>query len=218
MICQSKTPIKYNGDIEAKEDFVMKPTSRFGVILFVAPLLISASLLLAAPGNQLPAGDTISLADAVDVFNRKAEGNPIGKTQPVLTEDAVIAAIRWAMSDRRKLLVRDETFQALDKVIATRTLPKEFELEYLTGYESNEEKFDVWSVRLRISGGTLPNGTTCIMISETMIRSKTIGAEERKVISAWQKKWKERGSDLTDWGSYLDEKAAAAAIDERNGQ
>jgi hypothetical protein len=37
--------------------------------------------------------------------------------------------------------------------------PKGFELEKVRGYEPNDRvTFDVWSVRLRIPGGTLPGG------------------------------------------------------------
>jgi len=126
------------------------------------------------------------------------------------------------MLDRKKLLVSDETFRTLGEIIATRSLPKGFDLERVRGYEPNDQvTFDVWSVRLRIPGGTLPGGTTCIMIQENMIRSRVIGEEERKVIHKWGKKEQERGGigslERPEWmRQYYKERAAAAAIDRGN--
>lgn len=204
----------------------MKPSQVFGVILIVSSLFLSASVMLAAPddSSQSPAVARISLADVVNAFNRQAAEDPIGNDQPVLTEDAVVAAMRWAMLDRKKLLVSDETYRKLGEIIATRSLPKGFDLEKLKGYEPNDVvTFDVWSVRLRIPGGTLPEGTTCIMIQEKMIRSRVIGEEERKVIHSWQKKEQERGGigsmERAEWmQQYYRERAAAAAIDRGNNQ
>jgi hypothetical protein len=197
----------------------MKTPQVFRVTLIVSPLFLIASILIATPddGMNLPADACISLADAVKAFNTQAAEDPIGKDQPVLTEDAVVAAVRWAIA-QPKVSVPDETFHTLGEIIATRSLPKGFDLEKLTGYEPNDEvTFDVWSVRLRIPGGPHPGGTTCIMIQEKMIRSRVIGEEERKIIHIWEKKMQERGGI----GSFerverIKERATAAAIDSKN--
>jgi hypothetical protein len=153
------------------------------------------------------------------VFNQRYGKDPIGKDQPALTEEAVVAAIRWAMLDRQKLLVSDETFRILGGITETRTLPRGFELEALTGYEPNDRvTFDVWSVRLRIPGGPIPHGTTCIVIQEKMIRSRIIGEAERKVIHAW---WERKRGGIpsmqrAEWGRQeREERQAAAAGDNK---
>src|SRR5205823_4197665 len=104
-----------------------------------------------------------------------------------------LAAIRLAMLDRPKLSVTNETFAALGRVTETQVLPKGFDLELLTSYEDDETTKNVWSVRLRIPGTVIPNGTTCIMIHEQQLSSRVIGEEERKVIRTWQKRERERG-------------------------
>jgi hypothetical protein len=187
-------------------------------------------LLLCLPGLARalePAdGDAdvrVPLAEAVAAFNRAAAADPIGKEQPPLTEESVIAAIRWATLDRQKLEVSEATFAALDEITKTRALPKRFELEKQRGYEPNDRvTFDVWSVRLRIPGGPFPGGSTCINIEERMLSSRLIGEEERKVIHQFKAEEHEGiGSfQRVEWmRRYREERARAAARDlEKAGQ
>ena len=174
----------------------------------------------AAVTEPAPASDdSISLAQAVNDFNKRYHEAAAAAGQPDLTVEAVLAAIRWAMLDRPKLSVTNATFAALGRLTETQALPKGFELELLTGYEPNDQAtFSVWSVRLRIPGTVIPNGTTCIMIHEQQLSSRVIGEEERKVIRAWQEKERAQGGigsmERVEWGEkYRRERAAAAAID-----
>src|SRR5262245_19496228 len=115
------------------------------IILFLSSVVIwTAPQLVAQPTHDKP----ISVAEAVRAFNEYTKFNPIGKKQPALTEDAVVAAIRWAMIEKEKLPVSDTTFRQLGEIAEKRILPKDFDLEVLTGYEPNDKvTFDVWSVR-----------------------------------------------------------------------
>jgi len=187
-----------------------------------ATLLVFISLAAAAFGLEPPQPSPevwTPLAEAVRAFNQRAAEDSIGKEQPALTEDSVIAAIRWEMRDRKKLLVSDETFRTLEEITRTRALPKRFELEKQRGYEPDDRvTFDVWSVRLRIPGGTLPGGSTCITIEEKMIGSRLIGEEERKVIHKWSDMERARGGigsfERVEWmRRYHEERAQAAALD-----
>jgi hypothetical protein len=154
-----------------------------------------------------PDGST-SLADAVESFNEKALQDPIGKEQPPLTEEEVIAAIRWSGLDRNQMPVSDEEYRAFRKIADTRRLPKGSEFEVLTGFEPNQRfVFEAWSVRIRMPK---ENGTYAFVIRERMIRSRLIGAEEHKVIEKWNK---------TPLGSlsrakYDMEREAATALDQ----
>ena len=177
----------------------------------------------AAAAERAPApDDSISLAQAVNDFNKRYHHEAEAANQPDLTVEAVLAAIRWAMLDRSKLSVTNETFATLGRIIETQALPTGFELELLTGYEPNDQAtFTVWSVRLRIPGTVIPGGTTCIMIREQQISSHVIGKEERKVIHAWEEKERAQGGvgsmERAEWREkYLRERAAAAAVDARN--
>jgi len=157
--------------------------------------------------THLPGTNTTALAEAVRRFNERHASTPNSKDQPPLKEEEVIASIRWALSNRQQLQVTDETSRRLGDVITSRRLPEDFELEVLTRYETYESAFDVWSVRLRIPGGPLPNGTTCINVRENIIRSRVFGEAERAVIEKWKKTGKYPRSD------YQHEREAAAALD-----
>jgi hypothetical protein len=187
-------------------------------------IFLSLCLLGTACGLE-PASETpdvrMPLSQAVAAFNRAAADDPIGKDQPPLTEEAVVAAIRWSILDRKKLQVSDATFETLHEVTRTRELPRRFELEKQRAYEPNDfVTFDVWSVRLRIPGGPFPGGSTCITISERMLNSHLIGEEERKVIRKFKEE--ERGGigsfQRVEWmRRYREERAEAAARDRAKG-
>jgi uncharacterized protein (TIGR03067 family) len=177
-----------------------------------------------APG-QPPGGEataaaastsgTTSLAEAVRVFNARAKEDRVGKDQPPLTGDEVIAAIRWALLEPKKLPVADKTLQALRRVVDSHELPAGFELEVITDFQPNDRMEVIkWSVRLRIPRE--PSGTTCIDIREQPLRSRMFGEEERKVIEKWQKKWQAEGmplGDLRRGGEYEKERDKAAERD-----
>ena len=183
-------------------------------------LLVSLCILGKALALE-PAADApearIPLTDAVDAFNRAAADDPIGKEQAALTEEAVIAAIRWSLLDRSKLEVSAATVEALEDVTKTRALPRRFQLEKHRGYEPNDRvTFDVWSVRLRIPGGPFPGGSTCITIQERMLSSRLIGEEERQVIHQFtEEERKGIGSfQRVDWmRRYREAREKAAARD-----
>ncbi|MCF7787597.1 MAG: serine/threonine protein kinase [Prosthecobacter sp.] len=163
------------------------------------------------------ADDSISLAQAVNDFNKRNHDAAIAAKQPDLTVEGVLAAIRRAMQDRPKLSITNATFTALSRVTETQVLPNDFELELLTSYEDDEAVFDVWSVRLRIPGTVIPGGTTCIMIHEQQLSRRVIGEAERKVIHAWQEKERRQGGiGSFERVEYRKERDAAAAIDAKN--
>ena len=198
----------------------MVASSRTALILFLVAFTALELLPRSAAQDDIP----VPLNQAVNAFNLRSRELPGGKDQPALTEEAVVAAIRWTMLDRAKLPVSDETFHMLDQITKKHTLPKGFDLELLTGYEPNDQvTFDVWSVRLRIPGGTFPGGSTGITIQEKMIASRIIGDEERKVIHTWAQRERERGGigsmERAEWNwKQRQERAAAAAIDRGEGK
>ena len=170
-----------------------------------------AKQTLLPTGTATPT-NSVLLAEAVRRFHARYATDLIGKDQPPLTEAEVLAAIRWAMTDRAKLLVADDTFRTLGRVVETRWLPDNFELEAETGYQPNNSvTFDVWSVRLRIPGGPNLTGTTCISIRENILGSRTIGKHEQAVIQKWATNW----STVPVIGAptYDEERKTAAARD-----
>ncbi len=162
--------------------------------------------------------DRISLAQAVNDFNKSYHGAAVAARQPDLTVEAVLAAIRLAMQDRANLSVTNATFAALGRLIETQVLPKDFEFELLQRFEDDQATREVWSVRLRIPGTVIPGGTTCISIHEQQLSLRVIGEEERKVIHAWREKESARGGigsfERVEWAEkFREEREAAAALD-----
>ncbi len=188
-----------------------------------AIFLVFAAVTFAGPGT-LCAGEpeSVPLVDAVRQFNERCEKSGIGRDEQPLKPEAVVAAIRWNLLHREKLAVSDETFRALGRIAEGEPLPEGFDLEVLTGYEPNDQvTFNVWSVRLRVPGGSLPAGTTCITIQEKMLSSRLIGEKERKVIREWREKEREQGGigslERARWmHDYRAARQAAAALDEKN--
>src|SRR5205809_144562 len=99
-------------------------------------MLVGVALALAgstaARSAEPLAGAPTPLAEAVKTFNAQAAEHPVGKTQPPLTEEEVVAGIRWAALHRKDLPVSEETLRGLRAVTETRQLPPGFEFEKLT--------------------------------------------------------------------------------------
>jgi hypothetical protein len=177
-------------------------------MLAYASLMAILTFLRASAAVDPSPNDPMPLAEAITTFNAKAAQDPIGKEQPPLTEEEVIAAIRWSDLDRKQLPVSDQEYRAFRNIADTRRLPKGSEFEVLTGFEPNQKfVFEAWSVRIRMPK---EDGTYAFVIRERMVRSRLIGAEERKVIEKWNKS--PIGS--LSRAKYAKEREAAAALDQ----
>jgi len=93
--------------------------------------------------------DKTSLAVAIADFNEKQQQDPIGKDQPPLTEDEVLATILRAKLNRDQFEVADEQFASYQEIAETRRLPAGAEFEVLTGFQTDAfTLFRAWSVRI----------------------------------------------------------------------
>src|SRR5689334_20194725 len=70
-----------------------------------------------------PESHAVSLAAAIQAFNERAQQSPIGKIQPPLTEEEVIAALRWIDMERKEPGVTEPDYELLRKIVETRELP-----------------------------------------------------------------------------------------------
>jgi hypothetical protein len=135
----------------------------------------------------------------------------MGKDQPRLTEEEVIAAIRYEKRPPNSV-VSDELFASFKRIAETRTVPATAEFETLRGYENAATVFEVWSVRIRVYRPD--RSSYAFIIRERMLRSHLIGPEERKVIAKWEKKWKEQGGIASfDRVEYARERRQAMEAD-----
>jgi uncharacterized protein (TIGR03067 family) len=93
-------------------------------------------------------GKTQTLLDAVKEFNQRARWN---ETEPALTEDEVVAAIRgW---NREQHPATDKVYKTYQTIADTKKLPAEATLTYTTKCTGNRLEFDVWWVDLNIKTG-----------------------------------------------------------------
>ena len=128
-----------------------RATLGLSMILFTALSAIHLQRLSAADRIAAPLEGT-PLKFLLGDFNRKAAEDAIGKSEPKLTEDEVVAAIRaWII--RKKEDVDDDTVAIYKKIAETRTLPKGAELVFTTGWVTDELNFKVWWINLEIATG-----------------------------------------------------------------
>jgi hypothetical protein len=174
-----------------------------------------AALLGAEQGSVAHAKHSSELAEAVRAFNARADHDAIGRTQPPLTVDEVVAAIRWACSARSEQGVTDAEYDALAKIAETRTMPPGAELEVLTGFEPDGRVvITAWSVRMRMPHGEF-GGSYAFPVREQMIHSRVIGPEELKVIRKWEKKERDQGGiGSFQRAEYREERRRAMEIDQ----
>jgi hypothetical protein len=92
----------------------------------------------------------VSLASAVEAFNARAKSDPVGNTQPPLTVDETVAAIRgWI---RKQHPAPDEYYRAFQKIADTLSLSAGSRLDFTTGWKNyNGFDFVVWWVDFTIS-------------------------------------------------------------------
>ena len=119
-----------------------------------------------------------SLADAVRTFNAKYADDPIGKHQPPLTADEVVAAICWHSRDREDLPVTEEEFLAFRQIYETERLPEGWRLQAATTVRPDERsEFEEWTVQLRVPRKEGKEAYE-FLIREQMIRSHPVGGNQ----------------------------------------
>jgi hypothetical protein len=150
----------------------VKEIAMFPLTTIVA---VSLTLMCQTGAGQPSPQKSPQLADAIKAFNENAAKDPIGKDQPPLTEEEVIAAIRdWERPKDSPL--SDEMYEVFKRIAETRTLPPTAEFEKLTGYDRGGAFIlDVWSVRIRMYRPD--RSSYAVIIRERMIRSRTLEEE-----------------------------------------
>jgi hypothetical protein len=109
------------------------------------------------------------LADVIAAFNQHAADIEIGKEQPAITLDEVLAAIRFYQPEKSKPLSA-EVLTAFKAIAETRELPPGASIWEMTRYEPDGPfSFDVWWVRLYVKDSK--GDAHALPIRERMIRS-----------------------------------------------
>ena len=137
-------------------------------------LIAAVAAVLFLAGNSLAGDDkpkAITLAEAVKEFNQRAQNAATGKTQPPLTEDEAVAAIRgWI---RERVPATDDVYQVYQTIADTRMLPEGATLRFTTGWSGfNGHDFDVWWVDLNIKTG--PNTGYTFRLRDQKLRCRPL--------------------------------------------
>jgi len=191
----------------------MNRTSALQFLLVFALFPVSFTLLAA---ETQPKAAT-PLVEAVKSFNEMAAKDPIGKEQPALTEEEIVAASQWWKSHREEMRVSDgPDFHAFVAIAETRRLPVGWKTEVLRGLLDDDPfTFEAWSVGMR----TRPDERGLVYIfqlPQRTVRPRLIGELERKVIEKWQQPEVWHSPGFTE-NEYYRERQAAAEKDRSIG-
>jgi len=100
--------------------------------------------------------DTIPLSAAVGVFNAKASRDPIGRMEPKITVDEIMASIR----NQLRIMPSRQIKSIFEQIARTKRIPRTAEIRSLNEYGPPNDRKTVWFVRLDVvTGGPIP-GTT----------------------------------------------------------
>ena len=111
-------------------------------------------VLLVIPATRRPDDDrskTTPLSTAIADFNTKAAQHEIGRDQPPLTQDEVLAAIMLA-EKKQFPEASQHDFERFKAIASTKEIPADGEFEILDGLDPGGDFiFDVWYVRIRLN-------------------------------------------------------------------
>src|SRR5947207_975432 len=117
----------------------------FALIIAFGAVVLAGFAPAGAAADDKP-GNAPLLAEAIDKFNKQAKSDPVGKEQPPLTKEEVVAAIRIA---QRAAFPTDPLYGAFKRIADTEELPLNAHFDVLNLLDGGESfVFDVWYVRL----------------------------------------------------------------------
>lgn len=131
--------------------------------------------------RPLPA--SLKLSTVVREFNDKAQHDTVGKTQPALTEDELIAALQWIAIKRDPLKANPKEYDTLDQIIKTKALVNGAYLKSSINFKcvgpyleskiggSDVLAFTIWAVRLMVPSS---GGTRAFSIRERYVRNRPL--------------------------------------------
>ena len=119
------------------------------------------------------------LETAIEAFNSKSARHELGKSQPPLSMEEVVAAIRlWQPGPDTP--VSPKLLGVFKQIAESKTLPDRAEFELLTGYDRGGKfVFDVWSVRIRIERED--GSSYAFLIRESVLGSRTLEEEVARI-------------------------------------
>jgi hypothetical protein len=120
------------------------------------------------------------LSAAIIEFNA-AHKSILNIPQPPLTEDEVVAAIRYWKAKRNDAPVTNRDFAYFQKIADHLQLPADAQFETQFADEADGSELTAWSVRIRLPKGGMAGGTYAFVIREQYIRWRSGKAKEAKI-------------------------------------
>ena len=162
--------------------------------LFAAGMTPLATATATGGRRSAEQGGDRPLVDAVSEFNHSAWRNGVGRDQPPLTEEEVIAAVSWIVEVDRRTPLADPPLTAdeiatLAVVVKSRALPAGWRLNAISHFQPDADSiYERWSVRITMPrrGGNA-TGTYSHPIRERFVARRLIGPAERRILEEMQK-------------------------------
>jgi serine/threonine protein kinase len=127
--------------------------------------------------------DATPLAAAVHAFN-SSHHSVQGIRQKPLTEEEVVASIRWWKTRREEAPVTNGEFAAFQKIADTRQLPPNAAIEVISHFQYGDggDRF-IWSVRIVMPRQSKPGWTYAYEIRRHYVRAEGMDDKDKKI--AW---------------------------------
>lgn len=154
---------------------------------------------------------SVPLVDAVKQFNDWAKTKQIGKTQPPLTADEIVAAIRgW---DHERSAIPLDLYKVFQEIAETKKVPRAWHLTAFEHWKFNNFDFDVWRIEMTIA--TKPGSSYTLRIRDQRIRSKPInqsGSPDTSNVATYPLKYTDANNVVSMLGSAGKAKTADEKI------
>ncbi len=122
-------------------------------VMSISVAVAAAFVAVSVYAIQDDAAKSNSLKAAVEDFNAKARMDPTGKSQPPLTENEVIAAIRGWVPEYTAS-VSDDVYAQFQQVAESGELPEGAGLSFCSGWDGYRGySFSVWWIDITLKTG-----------------------------------------------------------------
>lgn len=107
------------------------------------------------------------LSTVVQEFNQQQQLDPVGKGQPLLTDDEVVASVRWALLEKKIPGLSAEQLQEFREIAELRRLAAGWRLEFKNALDGeDQDRFQAWQVQLVLDQ---PQGPPFIHVIRTRL-------------------------------------------------
>jgi len=126
------------------------------------PTVAVVAFMIVSGRNLYDWYSSTPLADTVASFNAQTRHDSVGKHEPAITEEEIVAAVD---SQLPKLDATDQVKKIYARIARSRRLPRDAHWDSTTGYRSGGQRYTVWWINLNVMAG--PKSGYGLRIRET---------------------------------------------------